>query len=344
MNTLITSLTPKQGGSEKTTPRAATTTRSDFSATLYEAEAMKGKRRESFGGEPATSAVDPPRFLTAPQDDPEGGPEAFPVVPSPEAVPDSRQSLVPANADDDQGSELPLLESASIARVETPSAESPGKVGERAGSGAGAREPWPAGAQVFHDVPSPARSDGVAINATVNAPALSSSTPTTPPPVSPIDGTRVRLGEAASVRKPEAVRRSLPSPLEAQLIEKLRLVIRKGEAHAEIRLDPPDLGRVAVELVEKDGELTALLRTEHSKVSEALQRLMQELRDMFRDAGVSLDRFEVKEEGPGFRDSRADDERGSSFSSRSSSSLEEEQVETGPKPRALEGAIVDVWA
>jgi flagellar hook-length control protein FliK len=75
-----------------------------------------------------------------------------------------------------------------------------------------------------------------------------------------------------------------------------------GTKTFEIRMDPPELGRVDVHLsVDRDGKVQAMLSAEHPRTLELLQRDSQHLERALKDAGLNLSNnslnFSLKGEG-----------------------------------------------
>ena len=63
----------------------------------------------------------------------------------------------------------------------------------------------------------------------------------------------------------------------------------RGDKHFDIRLDPPELGRVDVHLsVSRDGKAEALLTTDRPETLELLQRDSGTLERALKDAGLDL--------------------------------------------------------
>ncbi|MEW6743098.1 MAG: flagellar hook-length control protein FliK [Planctomycetota bacterium] len=88
----------------------------------------------------------------------------------------------------------------------------------------------------------------------------------------------------------------LPEKLRDQILEKVRLHLTRGRAVAEIRLDPPELGRLSLEIEHRDGRIFATVRAEHDAVMQVLHRYVDDLHRVFADAGIVVHRFDIVRE------------------------------------------------
>jgi flagellar hook-length control protein FliK len=62
---------------------------------------------------------------------------------------------------------------------------------------------------------------------------------------------------------------------------------RDGKTHFEIRLDPPDLGRIDVRLhIDRDGQVTSHLRVDRAETLDLLRREAPSLERALQDAGL----------------------------------------------------------
>ena len=75
----------------------------------------------------------------------------------------------------------------------------------------------------------------------------------------------------------------IPKP-EKQVMGKLEDMLKSGERKVELQLEPQNLGRIKIELVQKDnGELHILLHAEHSEVRDLLENRLPEMQQLIRE-------------------------------------------------------------
>jgi flagellar hook-length control protein FliK len=125
-------------------------------------------------------------------------------------------------------------------------------------------------------------------------------------------------GQIASAATTDATNSSLPAPtngtpaqsnsqpnVQPNVIALATAILAKSAAGTktfDIRMDPPELGRVDVHLsVDRDGKVQALLSAEHPQTLAILQRDSQNLERALKDAGLNLSNnslnFSLKGEG-----------------------------------------------
>jgi flagellar hook-length control protein FliK len=85
---------------------------------------------------------------------------------------------------------------------------------------------------------------------------------------------------------------SLPDPL-PKVIERMLWMIQGGEQKGRIHISPPELGRLDIDLVIKQGHLQAQLRAENPQVKELLDANLGQLKQQLADSGLVIDRFDV---------------------------------------------------
>ena len=120
--------------------------------------------------------------------------------------------------------------------------------------------------------------------------------PDAPPPAAPEGPVRPAAGDAAT------------APPRPPVAEDAVRLLRVGGGHAEIRLDPPELGRVRVELWVREGAVTIVLQADRAETVDLLRRhsdaLAEELRaEAGADAEIDM-RF--SRQGGGTDPGRAD--------------------------------------
>ena len=107
------------------------------------------------------------------------------------------------------------------------------------------------------------------------------------------------------------------NPVERVVVQQVsRALIRRndnGDRSLVIRLTPPELGTVRVEITERDGQLTARIHADDPAVRQALERLLPQVRSDLRSADSSLQQISLEPAGSSAQnfDGRGFDGRGS---------------------------------
>ncbi len=71
--------------------------------------------------------------------------------------------------------------------------------------------------------------------------------------------------------------------VETQVVEKVVKTISSGESKVELQLNPEHLGKISIEVTQKeDGSLSIALTAEHSSTKNLLERIMPEMQQMLR--------------------------------------------------------------
>lgn len=111
----------------------------------------------------------------------------------------------------------------------------------------------------------------------------------------PGEGTPVRLqretAETAAIHSTKnAV--ALPDPL-PKVLDKMLWMAQSGEQKGTIHISPPELGRLDLDVVIRQGHLQAHLSAENPQVKEILEANMGQLKQHLTDLGFVVDRFDV---------------------------------------------------
>lgn len=85
---------------------------------------------------------------------------------------------------------------------------------------------------------------------------------------------------------------ALPEPL-PKIVEKMLWMIQGGEQKGRIHISPPELGRLDLDLVIKQGHLQAQLNAENPEVRTLLETNLTQLKQQLADIGLVVDRFNV---------------------------------------------------
>jgi flagellar hook-length control protein FliK len=108
-----------------------------------------------------------------------------------------------------------------------------------------------------------------------------------------LSGIRFQKGNSEAVAStPSREVVSLPDPL-PKVLDRMLWMIQGGEQKGRIHISPPELGRLDIDLVIKQGHLQAQLRAENPHVKELLDANLGQLKQHLADMGLVIDRFEV---------------------------------------------------
>jgi flagellar hook-length control protein FliK len=131
-----------------------------------------------------------------------------------------------------------------------------------------------------------------------------------------------------------------------QVDRAIGLGVRRGEEHLRMRLQPPELGDLRMDLSLRGGDLKVVFIAETPAAREALKAAMPELRGSLAEQGLKLEQFSVFVRGEGAfsrgfadRDQSPDTGRG-----RASQATATEAVEAAaPATRSRAAGLVDVF-
>jgi len=82
-----------------------------------------------------------------------------------------------------------------------------------------------------------------------------------------------------------------------QLAGRLERLVLKGETRAHLRLDPPNLGSLEVEIEVHKGEVSLVVQVESQTAAGDLLLAMEHLRESLEEEGLSLKEFELTHDG-----------------------------------------------
>lgn len=88
-----------------------------------------------------------------------------------------------------------------------------------------------------------------------------------------------------------------------QIIDYMRGNVTDGVSELEMQLHPESLGNLHVKLVAKEGMVTAQFLTENEAVKNVLESQMIQLKDTFKEQGVTVENIEVEVQTNGFEHS-----------------------------------------
>jgi flagellar hook-length control protein FliK len=147
----------------------------------------------------------------------------------------------------------------------------------------------PVAAPVAVAVPAP--------TANADRPAASSASSPTTAPLGAATGPRSRLPAETLAPGPRSATRTAPTEIDtARLLSRVAKAFnaaQERDGEVRLRLSPPDLGSLRVEVRVQDGALVAHLHAETDSARTALIDNLPALRDRLADQGVRIERFDV---------------------------------------------------
>lgn len=143
-------------------------------------------------------------------------------------------------------------------------------------------DPAPSGA----GMDAPGRSDGSAMRAPETAAGGSTATSGSAVSAAGLSGFGPTAPDAPAVS--QVARPVDPASLPAtdQITGAVRLLRLSGREEIRLRLDPPELGAVRVQLVERDGGISVLLRAEQALSADLIRQALPQLREALENAQV----------------------------------------------------------
>ena len=102
---------------------------------------------------------------------------------------------------------------------------------------------------------------------------------------------------------------NLPEPL-PKVFDRMVVMIKNGEQTGKIMIQPPELGKIDIDLTIKNGHVQASLSTENYAVKEIIETNLNQLKQQLNDQGLIVEQFNVsvgsqnrqfgEENGPGW--------------------------------------------
>jgi flagellar hook-length control protein FliK len=76
--------------------------------------------------------------------------------------------------------------------------------------------------------------------------------------------------------------------------DSIQLMVNEGDSRATIQLHPPELGKIQVELIVKDNQVSAKINTDNVAVKEVILTNLNQLKSNIENAGIEVDKFDVE--------------------------------------------------
>lgn len=127
--------------------------------------------------------------------------------------------------------------------------------------------------------------------------SVASETGSRAPAASEVQGAVETRGEVAATSGaiPREAARQVARAVPQDIVREARLLQRNGESELRLQLNPPELGRMRVEVQMRDGTLSVRMRVENAEVREALRDEVAELGRALRQADLSVAQLEVSD-------------------------------------------------
>jgi flagellar hook-length control protein FliK len=93
------------------------------------------------------------------------------------------------------------------------------------------------------------------------------------------------------------------------MVREAKFMVEEGLSKADITLDPPDLGKMKIEIVTENSKVTAKLTVESREVQDLVQDNLRQLQEQFAEQGMKIESFDVQVGHNGGSDAWANRER-----------------------------------
>lgn len=104
---------------------------------------------------------------------------------------------------------------------------------------------------------------------------------------------RISSAERAANIRGAAPATPLPEPL-PKVVDRMFWMVRSGEQTSRIQISPPELGRLDLEIVIRQGHLHAHLNAENPLVKEIIEAHLQQLKQQLNNLGFIVEKFDVQ--------------------------------------------------
>lgn len=140
-----------------------------------------------------------------------------------------------------------------------------------------------------------------------------------------------------------ALNPSQPSWDEA-IASRLQFMLGQNVQKAEIRLDPPDLGLIEVQVQVNRDQAHVHFTSPHAQVRDAIEAAVPRLREMFAESGLSLADVNVQQENLAQRQNQSGSDESGSASRTRSAAEESEAVGSVTASRTISRGLLDAYA
>jgi flagellar hook-length control protein FliK len=132
-------------------------------------------------------------------------------------------------------------------------------------------------------------------------PSLAAGEPLRPegPGLTPLTDRPLSAGPGPTPAELQIVRRVHDPGWGEELGERVLWLIGRRESLAELRLDPPELGSLEIRIRQEKDATSVHILVQSGAAREALESALPRLRELFGEAGLSLQRLDVAERQAG---------------------------------------------
>lgn len=194
-------------------------------------------------------------------------------------------------------------------RAGGPPADGAGMTAEPAAQAATPARPTPT-AEAARTLPgsAPVAEAAPALEGQASWPATSAAASALPTPQQRLAAARAAV-QAVPLPSPAAA--GAPGAWDQAVGQRVLFMAQQRVESAQLRIDPPHLGPVQVQISVQDDQAQLLFQAHHPQTREALESALPRLRELFAQEGLQLDSAEVADRGagqgrdaPGDRDAR----------------------------------------
>ncbi len=93
----------------------------------------------------------------------------------------------------------------------------------------------------------------------------------------------------------QAQRNQMASQAASQVEKAMLTAAKDGSKSLELQLHPAELGSLNITLTARNGEVSAIIRSERSETAEILHKQMEHIRSQLEEQGVKVDKIEVRQ-------------------------------------------------
>ncbi len=97
-----------------------------------------------------------------------------------------------------------------------------------------------------------------------------------------------------ALNKAQAGREVLSQRAAAQVEQALLTAAKDGSKSLELQLHPAELGSLTITLTARNGEVSAMIRSEKTETAEMLNKQLDQLRTQLENQGIKIDKLEVR--------------------------------------------------
>ncbi|MBE5925839.1 MAG: flagellar hook-length control protein FliK [Lachnospiraceae bacterium] len=101
-----------------------------------------------------------------------------------------------------------------------------------------------------------------------------------------------------------------PQQLVRQIVDEIRASVNENVSSIEMQLNPESLGKLNIQLVSRNGEVTANIVAQSENVKEVIESQITMLKDTLLEQGIKIEAVEVTVASKGFEENFENQERG----------------------------------